>query len=209
MLPKPSILVAVDTIVLAVHQGDLKVLLVQRNDTPQDLRVLPWGFVREGETLFATAKRKLKEETWYADFIVHNVGTFDAIDRDQRARVISVWFLALTHKIDFPFEDGKNTKNAQFIPLRRLPKLGFDHQEMIQSTVAYLQEKIMYSDIAKPLFGPQFTLTELQTAYELILGKALNIRNFRKRMVDVGLVVPTGEVEIGVGHRPAQYFRFA
>jgi 8-oxo-dGTP diphosphatase len=115
----------------------------------------------------------------------------------------------LTHKIDFPFEDGKNTKNAQFISLRHLPNLGFDHREIIQSTLAYLQEKIMYSDIAKPLFNTQFTLTELQTAYELILGKELNIRNFRKRMVDIGLVVSTGEMEIGVGHRPAQYFKFA
>jgi len=209
MLPKPSLLVAVDTIVLAVHEWDLKVLLVQRNDTPQDTRVLPWGFVREEETLLETAKRKLKEETGYADFTVHNVGTFDAINRDERARVLSIWFLALTYKIDFPFEDGKNTKNAQFISLCHLPKLGFDHKKMIHSTLEYLQEKIMYSDIAKPLFGKQFTLTELQTAYELILGKQLNIRNFRKRIVDIWLVVPTGEVEIGVGHRPAQYFRFA
>lgn len=209
MLPTPSILVAVDIIVIAVTGGVLKVLLVQRSDSIQETRVLPGGFVKKEETLLDTARRKLREETGYANFMVHNVGTFDAIHRDSRERVLSIGFLALTHKIDFPFKDGKNTKNAQFIPIDSLPPLEFDHADIIKTTLQYLQEKVMYTDIAKPLFWKQFTLTELQTAYEAILWKELNVRNFRKKVIDIGLVIPTGEVEIGVGHRPAQYFMFA
>lgn len=132
-----------------------------------------------------TAKRKLKEETGYADFEVHNIGTFDALDRDNRARVLSVGFLALTHKTDFPFEDGKNTKNASFISLKELPHLGFDHAKIIESTLTYLQDKVMHSNIARPLFDTQFTLTELQMAYECILGKELNVRNFRKKVIEM------------------------
>ena len=209
MLPTPSILVAVDIIVLAVTEWSLKVLLIQRKESPQETWALPGWFVHVDETLLDTAKRKLKEETGYADFEVHNIGTFDALDRDNRARVLSVGFLALTHKTDFPFEDGKNTKNASFISLKELPHLGFDHAKIIESTLTYLQDKVMHSNIARPLFDTQFTLTELQMAYECILGKELNVRNFRKKVIEMWLIVPTWEVEIGVGHRPAQYFTFA
>ena len=185
LLPIPSILLAVDVLVFAVTAGELKVLLVQRKDTTQETRVLPGGFVTTNETLLQTAKRKLKEETGYADFTVHNTGIFDAVKRDERARVVSTAFLALTHQIDFPFQDGENTKNAQFHSLKKLPFLAFDHKDIITTTLHYLQEKLMYTDIAKPLFPQQFTLTELQTTYEAILSKELNVRNFRKRMIDL------------------------
>ena len=168
MLPTPSILVAVDIIVIAVTWWELKVLLVQRSDMGKADRVLPWAFVEKKETLLDAAKRTLKEETWYADFSIHNMGTFDAVDRDSRARVLSIGFLALTHRIDFPFKDWEHTKNSQFFPLNKLPKLWFDHKDIIQATIKYMQNNIMHSDITKPLFDKQFTLTQLQTTYCLL-----------------------------------------
>ena len=207
MFPSPSLLVAVDIVVIAVTWWSLQVLLVQRNDVGN--RVLPWWFVWVQETLLDAAKRKLQEETWYAKFSIHTTWIFDAVERDYRARVLSIWFLALTHKTDFPFKDGKSTSDAKFFPLQKIPKLWFDHKEIIKTTINYMQQNIMHTDIAKPLFDKQFTLNELQTVYEIILWKQLNVRNFRKRIIDIGLIKPTGEIEIGVWHRPAQYYMFA
>jgi len=209
MLPSPSILLAVDIVVIAVTWWSLQVLLVQRDDIGKADRVLPWWFVWQKETLLEAAKRKLKEETWYGNFSIHNVGVFDAIERDKRWRVVSAGFLALTYKTDFPFKDGKSTHDAKFFSLEKLPKLWFDHKEIIKTTLKYIQNTIMHTDIAKPLFDKQFTLNDLQTVYELILWKKLNVRNFRKKIIDIELIKPTWNIEMWVGHRPAQYYMFA
>lgn len=207
-LPKPTILIAVDAIVIAVTWWTLQVLLVQRSDIKKESRVLPGGFVDQKETLLQAAKRKLQEETWYNKFTIHDIWIFDAVARDPRARVISAWFLAVTNKIQFPFKDWYHTRNAQFFPVHKLPHLLFDHKKIIASAIKKLQALIMHTNIAKELLPKEFTLTDLQKTYEHILWTSLNVRNFRNKIVEDWLVKPTWNIQIGVWHRPAQYFTF-
>ena len=207
-LPNPDILIAVDTIVIAVTWWSLQVLLVQRSDIKKESWVLPWGFISKKETLQQAAKRKLQEETWYSKFSIHEIGIFDAVNRDPRARIISAWFLAVTNKTLFPFKDWYHTRNAQFFAVNKLPFLLYDHKAIIQSAVKKLQGLIMQTTIAKELLPKEFTLTDLQRLYEHILWKKMNVRNFRTKMIEDGIVIPTGNMQIGVWHRPAQYFRF-
>ena len=208
ILPKPTILIAVDVIVIAVTCWTLQVLLVQRSDIKKESWVLPGWFVGQKETLLQAAKRKLQEETWYNKFTIHDIWIFDAVTRDPRARVISAWFLAVTNKTLFPFKDWYHTSNAQFFPIHTLPYLLFDHKKIIASAVKKLQELIMHTNIAKELLPKEFTLTDLQKTYEQILWKELNVRNFRNKVVEDWLIKPTWNIQIGVWHRPAQYFSF-
>lgn len=208
ILPKPTILVAVDAIIIAVTRWNLQVLLVQRSDIKKESWVLPGWFIDHKETLLQAAKRKLQEETWYNKFTIHDIWVFDAVKRDPRARVISAWFLAVTNKIEFPFKDWYHTRNAQFFSVNKLPHLLFDHKVIIQTAVKKLQDLIMKTNIAKELLPKEFTLTDLQNMYQNILGKELNVRNFRKKVVDDELVIPTWNMQIWVWHRPAQYFSF-
>lgn len=207
-IPAPAILVAVDIIVLAVHQGKIKVLLVQRSDIKTPTRVLPGGFVTAKETLALAAKRVLKTETWYDKFNIHPIKIFDEPKRDSRWRVISAPFLALTNTTDFPFKDGIHTKNATFFSLNRLPTSLYDHKDIIKEAFSFLQENIMHTDIAKDLFPKEFTLTHIQQTYEQILKKELNTRNFRTKLLEENIVIPTWNIQLGVWHRPAQYYTF-
>lgn len=207
-LPKPELLVAVDAIVIAITKNKPQVLLVQRSDIKKEFRVLPWGFVQKKETLLQAAKRKLHDETWYNNFTIRQVWVFDDIKRDPRDRVISVWFLAVTNTIQFPFKDWFHTKNAQFFSIQKLPNLLYDHKQIIQSALKKLQKLIMYTTIAKDLLPKEFTLTELQKVYENILGKKLNVRNFRTKLLNDNIVTPTWNMQLWVWHRPAQYFSF-
>lgn len=208
VLPKPTILIAVDAIVIAVVGWALQVLLVQRSDIKKESRVLPGWFIDHKETLLQAAKRKLQEETGYNKFTIHDIWIFDAVARDPRARVISAWFLAVTNKTLFPFKDGYHTRNAQFFPIQKLPNLLYDHKKIIASAIDKLKELIMHSNIAKDLLPKEFTLTDLQKIYEHILWTSLNVRNFRSKIIEDKLVKPTGNIQIGVWHRPAQYFTF-
>jgi 8-oxo-dGTP diphosphatase len=208
-LPTPSILLAVDTLVIAVNDGRLRVLLVERTGSTPPLRVIPGGFVESDETCLQAAKRKLQEETGYSSFSIHPIGIFDDITRDSRARVISYAHIALTHKTSFPFHDGLYTSHATFFPITALPQnIGYDHRHIITSAITYLQDVIMHTSIAKALLPKDFTLAQLQSVYETIIGKTLNTRNFRTKLIDEWIIKATGKMEIGVGHRPAQYYRF-
>lgn len=206
-LPKPSILIAVDAVVIAVSKWSLQVLLVERKDINN--RVLPWGFVWDDETLLTATKRKLQQETWYNKFPLHALWFFDDIKRDDRWRIISAAFLSVTNKNSFPFTDWGHVQNAQFFPIGKLPPLLYDHKNIIKAGIKKLQELIMHTDIAKSLVAKRFTLTELQAMYEQILWTKLNVRNFRKKIIDTELVKPTGEVQLWVWHRPAQYYCFS
>jgi len=94
-------------------------------------------------------------------------------------------------------------------PVRRLPLLAYDHARIGRMALARLRAKLEYTNIASSLLPETFGLGELQQVYETVLGRKLDPRNFRKRVVDLDLVRPTGELRRGGAHRPARLYRFA
>ena len=75
-------------------------------------------------------------------------------------------------------------------------------------TITYLKKRIIDSNILKILFPSDFTLPELQNVYEHILGIKLDRRNFRKKLINLGYVTDTGDVNEGYMGRPAKLYRF-
>ena len=89
-----------------------------------------------------------------------------------------------------------------------MPKLAFDHAEILATALARLKGKVRYQPIGFELLPPKFTLSQLQHIYEAVLGTDLDKRNFRKKVLGFGLLIPLKETQMAGRHRPAQLFRF-
>jgi 8-oxo-dGTP diphosphatase len=205
--PRPS--VTVDCVVLGLDADDLKVLLIQRGVAPfQHAWALPGGFVQDDEDLDEAARRELREETDLADVYLEQLYTFGAPDRDPRGRVITVAYYALAKLSDHRIRAATDAENVGWYPLHELPALAFDHEAIIERAVERLRGKVRYAPIGFELLPPRFSLTQLQRLYEIVLERSLDKRNFRKKILSLGLVVETDEVEQGVRHRAARLYRF-
>ena len=205
--PRPA--VTVDCVVLGLDSDDLKVLLVQRGVDPfKHAWALPGGFVQDTEDLDAAARRELREETNIEDVYLEQLYTFGTPGRDPRGRVITVAYYALAKLSDHRIRAATDAMGVGWFSLDDLPKLAFDHAEIIARAVERLRGKVRYAPIGFELLPPRFSLTQLQRMYEIILGTDLDKRNFRKKILAMDLLVETDEVEQGVRHRAARLYRF-
>lgn len=205
--PKPS--VTVDILLFTVVENDLKILLIKRNIAPfKGSWALPGGFVRINESLEDAALRELKEEGNVDNVYLEQLFTFGDPRRDPRSRVITVTYLALADSSSWDVRSGGDAREASLYSVSKLPTLAFDHRKIIDYGIERLRAKIGYSNIAMGLLGEEFTLTDLQKKHEVILGIPLDKRNFRKKILSTGVVVPTGKLSDGGAHRPAAFYRF-
>jgi len=196
-------------VVFGFDEGDLKVLLIQRGLEPFKGRwALPGGFVRVDETLDGAARRELQEEAGLTNVFLEQLYTFGAIDRDPRERVVSVAYYALVKLSEHAAKAATDAANARWFPIFKVPKLAFDHPDILQTAVERLKGKVRYQPIGFELLPPKFTLSQLQHLYEAVLGTELDKRNFRKKVLGFGLLVPLKETQMLGRHRPAQLFRF-
>ncbi len=198
-----------DCVVFGFDEGDLKVLLIQRGLEPFKGRwALPGGFVRVDETLEVAARRELQEEAGLTNVFLEQLYTFGAVDRDPRERVVSVAYYALVKLTEHAAKAATDAAKAQWFPVSRVPRLAFDHAHILQTAVERLKGKVRYQPIGFELLPAKFTLSQLQHLYEAVLATELDKRNFRKKVLSFGLLVPLKETQMLGRHRPAQLFRF-
>lgn len=205
----PRAALAVDCVVFGLDERDLKVLLIQRRLAPfQHAWALPGGFVRLDETLDEAARRELAEEAGVTDVYLEQLYTFGALARDPRERVVTVAYYALAKLSDHRIRAATDAMGVGWFALDDLPKLAFDHAEIIELAHERLRGKVRYAPVGFELLPPRFSLTQLQRLYEIILGAELDKRNFRKKLLAMDLLVETDEYEQGVRHRAARLYRF-
>jgi 8-oxo-dGTP diphosphatase len=205
----PRAALAVDCVVFGLDETDLKVLLIQRKLQPfQHTWALPGGFVRIDETLDEAARRELEEEAGVTDVYLEQLYSFGALDRDPRERVVAVAYYALAKLSDHRIRAATDAMGVGWFGLDDLPRLAFDHTTIVSSAHERLRGKVRYAPIGFELLPPRFSLTQLQRMYEIILGKELDKRNFRKKILAMDLLVETDEYEQGVRHRAARLYRF-
>lgn len=202
-------LVTVDCVVFGLDQSaELRVLLVQRAYEPfKESWALPGGFVKEAETLEAAARRELEEETGISDIFIEQLYTFGATQRDPRGRVISVAYFALVNLQNHALSASTDATDAQWFQLSQLPNLAFDHAEILDIARRRLDAKVRYQPIGFELLPAKFTLSELQQLYETILGRPLNRRNFRSKILKMDILEQL-ERQKNVPHRPAYLYQF-
>jgi len=200
--------VAVDIVVFTVQQQTLKALLIERGIAPfRGTYALPGGFVLPAETLEEAAFRELREETGTADVYLEQLYTFGDPGRDPRGRVVTVAYYALVPTDRSPLLAGTDAASAGWFAISELPPLAFDHASIVQHAIERLRNKLEYSNVGFQLLPAKFTLSALQSLHEAILGKPLDKRNFRRKILSLGLLKPLKEKLI-TGHRPAELFSF-
>src|ERR1051326_393636 len=205
----PRAALTVDCVVFGYDDGELKVLLIERGLQPFTGRwALPGGFVKVDETVDDAARRELEGEGGLENVFLEQLYTFGEVDRDPRERVVSVAYYALVKLSEHDAKAATDAANAQWFPVSKIPKLAFDHAEILEMALARLKAKVRYQPIGFELLPPKFTLSHLQHLYEAILEVDLDKRNFRKKVLSFGLLVPLKEMFQAGRHRPAQLFSF-
>jgi 8-oxo-dGTP diphosphatase len=222
---RPS--VAVDVSLLSVQGDKLVTWLVRRKDHPQRGRwSLPGGFVGMKESLHEAAARVLAQKSGIERVYLEQLFTFGAPERDPRTRVISVAYFALVDvarleaeahtrgddvciaALDVPW--AEETGGAVDVQRDERPlKLAFDHAEQLGMAVKRMRGKLAYAPVGYQLLPEHFTLRDLQTVHETVLGRSLNKDSFRRKMLASGDLEATGDYQSQVDHRPAELYRFA
>lgn len=199
----------VDAVVLQITAGVLEVLLLQRQNDPfKGTWALPGGYDGVGETTTDALHRIVREKAG-VDIqrdvsYVEQLYTFDTIDRDPRGHAVSVTYMGCGKDI---VPHGGNSP-AQFFPIDSLPELAYDHASIIRLAHDRLIAKLTYTNAVAAFLPSEFTLTQLQSAYEAIFGRELDKRNFRKKFLSLNLIHENGKTWRDGAHRPAKLYEF-
>ena len=161
-----------------------------------------------GESLEASARRELREETGLTGVYLEQLYTFGDPDRDPREHVVSVAYFALTNLSGHRIEASTDADDAAWFSMHDLPELAFDHEQILELALERLRGKLRYQPIGFELLPRKFSLTQLQKLYELVLETELDKRNFRKKLLKLDILVDLDEVEQDVAHRAARLYRF-
>lgn len=202
--------VAVDAVIFTVQDKRLHVLLIQMKKAPfTGLWAFPGGLMEPTETAMDAAKRILEAQTNLSSGYLEQLGTFDALDRDPLGRVVSVSHFALLPCDGVELKTTDKYQSVRWCPVDELPKkMAYDHVHMAKVACERLRGRLSYTNIAWSLLPAAFTFSELQDVYETILGKAFDKRNFRKKILSLGMVRPVANKRRLGHHRPAQLYRF-
>ncbi|HBK34919.1 MAG: NUDIX hydrolase [Candidatus Uhrbacteria bacterium GW2011_GWE2_40_58] len=206
---KQTIKIAVDSVIFTVQAGELKVLLIQMKKKPfAGMWAVPGGLIEQQETTEQAARRILKAQTAMSNVYLEQLKTFDHPKRDPLTRTISVAHFALVIGEDVTLKTTDKYTDVRWWSLSHLPTLAYDHKEMIQDAVGRLQAKLEYTNVVWSLLPKDFTLTDLQRIYEIILGISFDKRNFRKKILSLNLIKKSGKQRKGEANRPAELYQF-
>jgi 8-oxo-dGTP diphosphatase len=207
--PRPAVTVDCVVFGLDLDQQDLKMLLIERKGPPfAGMWALPGGFVGMDETLEQSARRELQEETGISRLYLEQLYTFGDPQRDPRGRVITVAYYALVKLTEHVLQAASDAQDVGWFSVSDLPALAFDHDKIISTALTRLKGKVRYQPIGFELLPTKFTLSQLQRLYEIVLERPLDKRNFRKKILGMGLLVETNEIQKDVAHRAARLYRF-
>lgn len=208
--------VTTDAVVFGFDGEKLNVLLIERGGEPfKGSWALPGGFIREDdESAEAGVYRELHEETNVDDIFLEELKTFSRANRDPRERVITIAFFALVVKDKYVIKGGDDAKTAKWFAIDKLPKLAFDHAEIIQTALERLRQRIHFEPIGFHLLDNEFTMPQLQNIYIAILNppaddkRLRDRRNFPKKMLKLGYIKETGKKVTGNPHRSPKLYTF-
>jgi 8-oxo-dGTP diphosphatase len=222
--------VSIDCVVLGFDAQRLQVLLIERKDKhsiaakgDKPSLALPGNLVKDGEDLDQSAQRILKELTGIEDIYLEQFGAFgnpkrvqgaqdakwlQTIREQPKARVITIAYFALVKPDNYHPKPDSFAQKSGWHPIQELPRLAFDHNDIIDKALETLRFRVTHSMVGFELLPPKFTLGQLQGLYEAILGRELDKRNFRRRMKLLNLIVPLREKQIGVSHKPSTLYKF-
>jgi 8-oxo-dGTP diphosphatase len=221
--------VSVDCVIFGFSQDTLRLLLIKRNipnrltEMNDILYALPGDLVKDSENLNQAADRVLAELTGLKNIYLQQFSAFgdptritkakdrawlESVRQDPDARVITVAYMSLIDSAKATLQPGSFSEEAVWMPIEEVPELAFDHNEIFEQALAALKESIQMQPIGFELLPEKFTMSDLQSLYETILDRDLDKRNFRRKMINSGVIQALSEKQIGVSNKPARFYRF-
>ncbi|MEN9997855.1 MAG: hypothetical protein RI922_845 [Bacteroidota bacterium] len=217
--------ISTDCVIFGFDFSQLKVLLIERESVEglDPSMALPGDLIYEEENLDMAANRVLNELTGLKEIYLEQVGAFGdpnrlnkesdkawlkAVRKNPDERVVTIAYYSLVNMNDYLPQPSSFAKSAYWIPVHEIKELAFDHYEIYQAALKKLKDKIMAQPIGFNLLPEKFTLSQLHKLYEVILGRDLDKRNFRRKMLKLKIVESLDEKQEGVPHKPSQFFKF-
>ena len=196
--------------IFTVDKGIIKVLLIRRNNEPyKDKWALIGGALYNNETVEDAMKREIKEKSGIDKLDLCFSSINSKVDRSPIKRMLAISFIGVLDKksVDIHKETLK-ASDSDWFNIDSIPELAYDHNDIINECLETLREKIQTTDILKALFPNGFTIPEVQKTYETILNKEFDRRNFRKKLLSLGLISDTGNQVNFEGRKPAKLYKF-
>lgn len=196
--------------IFTVDKGITKVLLIKRRNNPfNGMWALPGGALYNNEDLIDGMKREIQEKTGITDIDLYLSNVFGNVDRSPVMRMVAITYIGIIdNKRVSILNETLKTSNADWFSIESIPELAYDHNEILDKAIETLRDKITCTDILKSLFPDGFVIPEIQKAYEIILDKKYDRRNFRKKLLNTGLLIDTNKEKIFDGTKPAKVYKF-
>ncbi|MDR3626676.1 MAG: NUDIX domain-containing protein [Ignavibacteriaceae bacterium] len=201
--------ISIDCAVFGFEQSVFEILLIKRARNPnKGSWALPGGFIKKEELVEDAAKRILEVTTGVSDIYLEEVAVFDEVNRFPLWRVFTIGHFALISPEHYKLTTGIDSTEVKWFRLDELPDLPFDHKHIIDVALSKLRSRVRYKPIGFELLPEKFTLPQLQALYEVILGKKLDKRNFRKKIMKMNLLKQLKEKDKNNVRRAAYLYKF-
>ena len=200
---------SIDCLIFGFKNSELDILLVQHGEgISKGKWALPGGWIKYSEGMDEAASRILKALTGVSNIYLEQLRAFGRVDRYPSKRVITIAYYALVKPEDYTLQAGFTAADAKWFKVNDVPLLPYDHPIILKQGLEYLKHKLRHEPIGFNLLPKKFTLLQLQELYEALLNKKLDKPNFRRKLMNMNLLVPCQEKQTDVSHRAASLYRF-
>lgn len=196
--------------IFTVDNGELKVLLIKRNNEPyKNNWALVGGALYNNELVEDGIVREIYEKTGIKNVNLYFSSIVSDIKRSPIMRMVALTYVGLVdYKKLCLIKKSLKTSDCDWFKIGNVPELAYDHNKIFKYSLEKLKELTHTTDILKSLFSNEFTIPEIQNVYETILGKELDRRNFRKKLLQTGLIIETNNYRNYKGNKPAKLYKF-
>ncbi|WP_051205295.1 NUDIX hydrolase [Salinimicrobium xinjiangense] len=201
--------ITIDCVIFGFQEGSLEVLLVKHAEgISKGKWGLPGGWIKKKEGIDAAAYRLLRELTGLDEIFLEQLKAFGDPDRFPLYRVITIGYYALVKRENYRIKAGFTASEVGWFKMKDIPKLIYDHNEILNYSLGHLRNRIRQAPIGFNLLPEKFTLLELMHLYEEILGVEMDKPNFRRKILKMKLLRDLNEKQVGVSHRAAKLYSF-
>lgn len=195
--------------IFTIEDGVFKILLIRKKNEPyKGYWILPGGIVNDDKTINEAIAESVLEQAGIDNLNFEQSYVFSDLDRVPNKRVIAVSLISIVDEFKIKSHQVSTNYEVAWFPIDQLPKIGYDHSNVIEVAVSQLKIKLNQSKTLQQIFPSDFTLPEIQKIYEQVSAKELDRRNFRKKFLKLDLIEETGYKAPSVTGRPAKLYRF-
>ena len=200
---------SIDCLIFGFRNSELDILLIKHAEGISKGRwALPGGWIRYNESIDAAANRLLTSLTGVSNIFLEQLHAFGDVSRYPGKRVITLAYYALINADNYSLSAGFTASDAKWFKIHEVPRLPYDHDEILKAGFQYLKHKVRHEPLGFNLLPKKFTLHQIQKLYEAILETELDKPNFRRKLLKMNLLIPCEEKQRDVSHRAANYYRF-